>query len=65
MSHSWEDVKFLQENWDGPIILKGIQTVEDAKKPVEIGVSSHQHQMHLFPEAESEFWPPGPRNRSQ
>ena len=38
MSHSWDDVKFLQENWDGPIILKGIQTVEDAKKSVEIGV---------------------------
>lgn len=33
-----EDVKFLQENWEGPIILKGIQTVEDALKCVEIGV---------------------------
>jgi isopentenyl diphosphate isomerase/L-lactate dehydrogenase-like FMN-dependent dehydrogenase len=38
LSHSWEDVKFLHENWDGPIILKGIQTVEDAEKCVEIGV---------------------------
>jgi hypothetical protein len=38
MSHSWEDVKFLQDNWHGPIVLKGIQTVEDAKKCVEIGV---------------------------
>ena len=37
-SHSWEDVKFLQEHWDGPIVLKGIQTVADAKKCVEIGV---------------------------
>lgn len=37
-SHSWEDVKFLQKYWDGPIILKGIQNVEDAKKSVEIGV---------------------------
>ena len=37
-SHSWEDVRFLQANWDGPVILKGIQTVEDAKKCAEIGV---------------------------
>jgi lactate 2-monooxygenase len=21
--HSWEDVAFLKENWDGPIVLKG------------------------------------------
>lgn len=37
-SHGWEDVKFLQKHWDGPIILKGIQSVEDARKCVEIGV---------------------------
>lgn len=38
VSHSWEDVKFLQRHWDGPIVLKGIQTVEDALKAVSIGV---------------------------
>ena len=38
LSHGWEDVKFLQKHWDGPIILKGIQTVEDAQKCVELGV---------------------------
>jgi isopentenyl diphosphate isomerase/L-lactate dehydrogenase-like FMN-dependent dehydrogenase len=38
MSHGWEDIKFLQEHWDGPIVLKGIQTVQDAKKAVEVGV---------------------------
>ena len=37
-SHSWEDIKFLQDNWDGPIVLKGIQSVRDAKKCVEVGV---------------------------
>lgn len=37
-SHSWEDVSFLKEHWDGPIVLKGIQTVEDAKRAVEVGV---------------------------
>ncbi|KAJ5950449.1 Aldolase-type TIM barrel [Penicillium vulpinum] len=38
VSHGWEDLKFLQEHWDGPIVLKGIQTVADAKKAVECGV---------------------------
>jgi len=38
VSHSWDEVKFLQKHWKGPIILKGIQTVEDARKCVEIGV---------------------------
>lgn len=37
-SHSWEDIKFLQKHWDGPIVLKGIQSVADAKKAVEVGV---------------------------
>lgn len=37
-SHSWEDIAFLQENWDGPIVLKGIQSLHDAKKCVEVGV---------------------------
>ncbi|RDW74775.1 alpha-hydroxy acid dehydrogenase [Coleophoma cylindrospora] len=37
-SHGWKDIKYLQENWDGPIVLKGIQTVADAKKAKDIGV---------------------------
>ena len=23
----WEDLKFLRENWEGPLVLKGIQSV--------------------------------------
>lgn len=38
VSHGWEDIKMLQEHWDGPIVLKGIQTVADARKAVEYGV---------------------------
>ncbi|KAJ9652544.1 hypothetical protein H2198_008219 [Neophaeococcomyces mojaviensis] len=38
MSHGWEDVNFLQQHWDGPIVLKGIQTIHDAKKAAEVGV---------------------------
>jgi lactate 2-monooxygenase len=37
-NHTWEDVKFLQEHWKGPIVLKGIQTISDAKKAVDAGV---------------------------
>lgn len=45
-SHSWEDVQFLKEHWDGPVVLKGIQSVADARKCVEVGaqgivVSNH------------------------
>ena len=43
---SWEDLRFLRDNWDGPIVLKGIQTVEDAHAAMDarmdgIIVSNH------------------------
>jgi lactate 2-monooxygenase len=28
MFRSWEELKFLRENWEGPLVLKGIQSVE-------------------------------------
>ncbi|KFY14288.1 hypothetical protein V492_02710 [Pseudogymnoascus sp. VKM F-4246] len=37
-SHTWEDIKFLKEHWNGPIVLKGIQSVEDAELAVKAGV---------------------------
>ncbi|KAF2434788.1 FMN-dependent alpha-hydroxy acid dehydrogenase [Tothia fuscella] len=37
-AHTWEQLKVIKENWDGPIILKGIQHVEDAKLALEAGV---------------------------
>lgn len=37
-SHGWEDLGFLREHWDGPIVLKGIQTVGDARAAAEHGV---------------------------
>jgi len=36
---SWDDIDWLRSFWDGPIVLKGIQTVEDAKQAVAVGVS--------------------------
>ncbi|KAF7324063.1 Fmn dependent [Mycena kentingensis (nom. inval.)] len=35
---SWENLAFLRQNWEGPLVLKGIQTVEDAEKCLEHGV---------------------------
>ncbi|GAA3887804.1 lactate 2-monooxygenase [Saccharothrix violaceirubra] len=36
---SWDRLDFLREHWDGPIVLKGIQHVDDARKAVDAGVS--------------------------
>ena len=35
---SWEQLPWLRERWDGPIVLKGIQHVDDARRAVDAGV---------------------------
>lgn len=35
---SWDDVGWLRSQWDGPLVLKGIQTTEDALIAVDLGV---------------------------
>jgi L-lactate dehydrogenase (cytochrome) len=37
---SWRDVEWLRSVWDGPVVLKGIQTVEDAVLAAEAGVEA-------------------------
>ncbi|KAH0261158.1 FMN-dependent alpha-hydroxy acid dehydrogenase, partial [Aureobasidium melanogenum] len=37
-AHTWDEVQHLKDNWDGPIVLKGIQHPEDARRAVEVGV---------------------------
>ncbi|OJJ43069.1 hypothetical protein ASPZODRAFT_154807 [Penicilliopsis zonata CBS 506.65] len=44
--HTWEQLDLLRKNWDGPIVLKGIQHVDDAKLALKAGcdgiiVSNH------------------------
>ncbi|KAK5312888.1 hypothetical protein LTR93_011159 [Exophiala xenobiotica] len=34
----WEHLEILKTLWDGPIVLKGIQTVEDAHKAIDFGM---------------------------
>jgi lactate 2-monooxygenase len=36
--HTWADLAFLREHWDGPILLKGIQHVEDARRAAAAGM---------------------------
>ncbi|HSU37427.1 MAG TPA: alpha-hydroxy acid oxidase [Propionibacteriaceae bacterium] len=43
---SWEDVAWLRKVWDGPLLIKGITTTEDAVSAVNVGadgifVSNH------------------------
>ncbi len=37
---SWRDLEWLRSVWDGPIVVKGIQTVADAELAVEHGVEA-------------------------
>jgi lactate 2-monooxygenase len=35
---SWDELPLIRENWDGPILLKGIQSVADARRAVKEGI---------------------------
>lgn len=37
---SWDDVEWVREQWDGPLILKGIADIEDAKLAAKSGASA-------------------------
>jgi L-lactate dehydrogenase (cytochrome) len=37
---SWKDAEYCIKRWNGPFALKGIMSVEDAKKAVDIGASA-------------------------
>ncbi|MFF0793777.1 pre-mycofactocin synthase MftD [Streptomyces spiralis] len=37
---SWEDVRWLRAQWDGPFLLKGICRVDDALRAVDAGVTA-------------------------
>jgi len=45
-SMNWKDAEYIVKKWDGPFALKGVMSVEDAKRAVDIGctgimVSNH------------------------
>ena len=65
---TWEDLKWIREQWDGTLTVKGIQNLEDGKKAAELGadailLSNHGgHQLdrapvmlHLLSDIKKEF----------
>lgn len=45
-SVSWADLDWLRERWSGPLVLKGVQSVEDARLAAEVGVEAVQLSNH-------------------
>ncbi|GAA2666858.1 lactate 2-monooxygenase [Streptomyces lunalinharesii] len=37
-AHTWDELGFLREHWDGPIVLKGIVHPQDARRAVAAGM---------------------------
>lgn len=37
---TWDDAAWLAEQWDGPFVIKGLQSPGDAQRAVEIGASA-------------------------
>jgi heme/flavin dehydrogenase (mycofactocin system) len=37
---SWEDLRWLREQWEGPFMLKGVIRVDDARRAVDAGYSA-------------------------
>ena len=52
---TWEDLQWIRKEWDGPIVLKGIQCAEDTRLALEYGcdgilLSNHGgRQLHSAP----------------
>lgn len=36
---SWDDLAWIREVWDGPIVAKGVQSTEDARRAVDLGLA--------------------------
>lgn len=39
-SITWDDVAWLRSQWDGPLVVKGVQTVDDARLAADAGVEA-------------------------
>jgi L-lactate dehydrogenase (cytochrome) len=45
-SMSWTDLDWLRSRWSGPLVLKGVQSVDDAVLAAEVGVEAVQLSNH-------------------
>lgn len=39
-SLTWKDVEWLAGHWDGPLVVKGVQTVDDCRKAADSGATA-------------------------
>ncbi|MEM9401516.1 MAG: alpha-hydroxy acid oxidase [Pseudomonadota bacterium] len=39
-SLTWKDVEWIASRWDGPLVVKGVQSVEDCRRSAESGASA-------------------------
>ncbi len=39
-SLTWGDVEWLRSRWDGPLVIKGVQTVDDCRKAADAGATA-------------------------
>jgi L-lactate dehydrogenase (cytochrome) len=37
---TWDDLKWIRQAWNGPIVIKGIHTAEDARRAVDTGADA-------------------------
>src|SRR5581483_2625298 len=37
---SWDDLRWLREEWGGPFMVKGVMRVDDARRAVDIGATA-------------------------
>ena len=35
----WDDLQWIRESWDGPIVIKGVMTADDAQRAVDMGAN--------------------------
>jgi len=37
---TWDDLKWIRQAWEGPIVIKGVHTAEDARRAVDMGAEA-------------------------
>ena len=37
---AWEDLRWIRQAWDGPIVVKGVHTGDDARRAAEVGADA-------------------------
>jgi isopentenyl diphosphate isomerase/L-lactate dehydrogenase-like FMN-dependent dehydrogenase len=37
---TWDDLEWIRQAWNGPVVIKGIHTADDARRAVDVGASA-------------------------